>query len=165
MATTTMRQSIWVSVLVTVVALAIYLAAAAFIPSPQADLPLIALGVGLAVVPAIVWLAFFYQRDHVEPEPRRLVARIFFFGALGAAALAIPITELFFQNSIVQLNSVFARFVVTVFSIALVQEVLKVAMVRYVVLGTDEFDEHQTASCTGWLPDWVSPPCSTSTSC
>lgn len=142
MATTTMRQSIWISVFITIVALAIYLAAAAFIPSPPPGLPLILLGVGLAIVPAIVWLVFFYQRDNVEPEPKRLVARIFVFGALSAAAVAVPISALFFQESIAQLNSVFARFVVTVFSVSLVQEVLKVAMVRYVVLGTDEFDEH-----------------------
>lgn len=142
MATTTMRQSVWVSVLVTVIAMAIYLAVAYFIPSPQPGIPLITLGVVMALIPAIIWLAFFYQRDNVEPEPKRLVARIFFFGALAAAAVAVPVTKLFFQETIAQLDSVFARFVVTVFSISLVQEVLKVAMVRYVVLGTDEFDEH-----------------------
>jgi RsiW-degrading membrane proteinase PrsW (M82 family) len=34
------------------------------------------------------------------------------------------------------------RIVLTVLSISLMQEVLKLAMVRYVVLGTDEFDRH-----------------------
>jgi RsiW-degrading membrane proteinase PrsW (M82 family) len=118
------------------------LIAAAFIPLPQDDLSFISLGIFLALVPAVVWLGFFYQRDHVEPEPKRLVARIFLFGALAAAAVAVPIAELFFETTIVQLNSVFARFVVTVFSVSLIQEALKLAMVRYVVLGTDEFDEH-----------------------
>lgn len=140
MATTTMRQSVWISVLTTVVALAIYLVVAFFIPLPEQGLPLITLGVLLALIPAIIWLGFFYQRDHVEPEPKRLVARVFLFGAL-AATLAVPVTELFMQNSVVVLDSLVARFVVTTLSVSLIQEVLKVAMVRYVVLGTDEFDE------------------------
>lgn len=142
MATTTVRTSIWVSVVVTVAALAVYLVAAAFIPPLESGLPLISLGVLLALIPAVVWLAFFYQRDHVEPEPKRLVARIFLFGALAAAAVSVPLSELFFSNAISELNSVAARFIVTVFSVSLIQEVLKLAMVRYVVLGTDEFDEH-----------------------
>lgn len=141
MATITMRRSVWISVAITVAALAVYLIVAVFIPPPQGGVPLIALGVFLALVPAVIWLGFFYQRDHVEPEPKRLVARVFLFGGL-AAAVAVPVTELFFQGSIVQLDSVAARLVVTIFSVSLIQEVLKVAMVRYVVLGTDEFDEH-----------------------
>ena len=82
MATTTMRRSVWISVAITVAALAVYLVVAVFIPPPQRGVPLIALGVFLALVPAVIWLGFFYQRDHVEPEPKRLVARVFLFGGL-----------------------------------------------------------------------------------
>jgi len=48
----------------------------------------------IAVGPGLFWLWFFVRRDRLEPEPRALIARVFFLGALAvipAALLEMPI--------------------------------------------------------------------------
>ena len=124
MGTAKVRQSVLASSGITVLALAIYLLVALIIPQPDRGVLLIALGVFLAMVPAVIWLVFFYQRDHVEPEPKRLVARVFLFGAL-VATVGVPLTGIFLRQAVVPLDSVIARLVVTVFSVSLLQEALK----------------------------------------
>lgn len=142
MQATQSRQSIGFSILTTLVLLALYIVAANLIEPPTGEISLILLGLFLAVIPAVIWLVFFYQRDHVEPEPKRMVARVFLFGGLAAAAVSIPLTRAFYAQAINPMSTFLARLVVTTLSVSLLQEVLKLAMVRYVVLGTDEFDEH-----------------------
>ena len=39
----------------------------------------------LAFAPALFWMWFFYRRDRWEPEPKRLVLKLFLLGALSAA--------------------------------------------------------------------------------
>jgi len=39
----------------------------------------------LAIAPALFWMWFFYRRDRWEPEPKRLVLKLFFLGAIAAA--------------------------------------------------------------------------------
>jgi RsiW-degrading membrane proteinase PrsW (M82 family) len=134
------RRSVWISSIITLLALAVFIGIAALIPLPGPGPGTVILGVFLAVVPAVIWMSFFYQQDQAEREPKRLVIRVFVFGALVAAA-AIP----FFQAAdqvVGQLPGLLYRLVFTILSISLVQEVLKVAMVRYVVLGSNEFDRY-----------------------
>jgi RsiW-degrading membrane proteinase PrsW (M82 family) len=45
--------------------------------------------VALAVAPGLFWLWYFLARDRLRPEPRSLVGRVFFLGALGAVAAAL----------------------------------------------------------------------------
>jgi RsiW-degrading membrane proteinase PrsW (M82 family) len=121
-------------------ALAVFIGVAALIPLPGSVPGMLILGIFLAVVPAVIWMSFFYQQDQAEREPKRLVIRVFVFGALVAAA-AIPFFEVADQV-VGQLPGLLFRLVFTILSISLIQEVLKVAMVRYVVLGSNEFDRH-----------------------
>jgi RsiW-degrading membrane proteinase PrsW (M82 family) len=137
-----LRRSVWTSSLITLGALALFVAVAAFVPSPRQGLPLLLLGVFLAVTPALVWLAFFYQRDRAEPEPKPLVVRAFVFGAIAAAVLAAPTIAQATGPASFDLPNVWLRLLVNIFSIGLLQETLKLAMVRYVVLGTNEFNRH-----------------------
>ena len=47
----------------------------------------------IAVGPGLFWLWFFVRRDRLEPEPRGLVARLYFLGffaVIPAALLEIP---------------------------------------------------------------------------
>lgn len=135
-----LRRSIWVSSLITLLGLAIFIGIAAVIPWPAGTMGRSLLGVFLALVPAVIWLVFFYQQDRAEPEPERLVIRMFVFGALAAAAVSVVSQDI--DKTIGQYSNLFVRLLLTVFSISLLQEVLKVAMVRYVLLGTNEFDEY-----------------------
>lgn len=44
---------------------------------------LVAVGFVIALVPALIWLVFFYRQDRLEPEPKRHIAGVFVLGALG----------------------------------------------------------------------------------
>lgn len=56
-------------------------------------------GVALSLIPALVWLGFFYRRDRLEPEPKSMVIQVFFLGGLLAAAIGIPLLNNIFQIS------------------------------------------------------------------
>jgi RsiW-degrading membrane proteinase PrsW (M82 family) len=136
------RRSIWFSSIITLAAMAVFVGISAVIPRPGDGTGLLVLGLFLALIPAIVWIAFFLQQDRSEPEPKRLIARTFAFGALAAGAAAIPFASYVTSQSIAYYSNPIIRLILTILSISLMQEVLKVAMVRYVVLGTSEFDRH-----------------------
>jgi protease PrsW len=40
------------------------------------------LSVGIAILPAFVWLGFWYRKDFVEPEPRKMILLAFFLGMI-----------------------------------------------------------------------------------
>src|SRR5574341_9688 len=136
------RRSLWFSALIAAVILAALIGVSTLVPRPTNPVILVAVGLVLALVPALVWTAFFKQMDREEPEPNRLIARAFAFGALAAAALAIPFASYVASQTLINYPDLIPRILLTILSISLMQEVLKLAMVRYVVLGTDEFDRH-----------------------
>ncbi|NDJ54854.1 MAG: PrsW family intramembrane metalloprotease [Chloroflexi bacterium] len=135
------RRSIWISSLITLVGFALYIGISAFIPRPNTPAGLLLLGIFLTLIPAIIWLAFFYQQDRSEPEPMKLVIRMFVFGGI-AGAVAVAFNSQIADPLLVRFNNLLISFIVTFFTVSLIQEVLKVAMVRYVVLGTNVFDQH-----------------------
>src|SRR5512134_1435781 len=67
------RAGFWRSAIVAVVGLLIFVAAVVALDTvfqPQlGGVALVLTGVVLAVVPAALWLLFFYQQDRLEPEP------------------------------------------------------------------------------------------------
>jgi len=136
------RRSIWFSSIITLVVMAVFVGIGAVIPRPSGATGRLLLGLFLALIPAVVWVAFFLQLDRAEPEPKRLIARTFAFGALAAAAVAIPFATYVAGPTLALYPNLVARIILTILTISLMQEVLKVAMVRYVVLGTSEFDRH-----------------------
>ena len=104
-------------------------------------LGLVLTGLGMAIVPAAVWLAFFYRRDYLEPEPKGLVFRVFLLGALLAAAVGIPVVEeIFAVRSWLYHNSL-THLMGGILVIGFTQEFLKFAAVRFYVYTLDEFNE------------------------
>ncbi|MBP9086821.1 MAG: PrsW family intramembrane metalloprotease [Kofleriaceae bacterium] len=103
------------------------------------------LAAAMAVIPAGLWLGFFYLWDRHEPEPRHLVAGVFALGLFIAGPLAefiraqaVPPLGLEHQST-----SLFSldRIVYAVLVLGLAQEVCKYAVVRYSVYLSKEFDE------------------------
>lgn len=135
------RRSLWMSSLITMAGLVLFIGISALVPRPANSSWAFLLSVFLAVVPALIWLGFFYQQDRAEPEPKQLVIRIFVFGAL--AAVVMPLVDQTIGQTVARVPGLLIRLLLTILTISLIQEVLKVAMVRYVVLGTREFDYHQ----------------------
>ncbi len=98
-------------------------------------------GVVLSIIPAVVWLGFFYRRDRLEPEPKSMVIQVFFLGGLLAAALGIPLVENIFRVSEWMYTSMWTRLLGGILVIGFSQEFLKYAAVRWTVYKTEEFDE------------------------
>jgi RsiW-degrading membrane proteinase PrsW (M82 family) len=102
---------------------------------------LILAGIILALVPALVWLAFFYQQDRLEPEPKGYIARVGLLGALLAAGVGIPLVRDFFRVGDWLYADDLTHLLGSILVIGFIQEFLKYAAVRYSVYGSAEFDE------------------------
>lgn len=98
-------------------------------------------GVFLALVPAAIWLTFFYLQDRAEPEPKHFVLGVFALGALLAASIGVPLVENVFRIS----HWIYADTITTILGgilvVGFIQEFLKYAAVRYSIYHSDEFDE------------------------
>jgi RsiW-degrading membrane proteinase PrsW (M82 family) len=98
-------------------------------------------GILLALVPASIWLVFFYVQDRAEPEPKGFVLAVFGLGALLAAAVGIPVVESLFRVSHWIYTSTAATILGGILVVGFTQEFLKYAAVRFSIYHTDEFDE------------------------
>ncbi len=110
-------------------------------PLRLTGLTLVAAGVILALVPALIWLAFFYLQDRAEPEPKSHVLALFALGALLAAAVGVPLVRSVFRLSDWLWQSSWIHLVGSILVVGFVQEFLKYAAVRYSVYSLPEFDE------------------------
>jgi len=98
-------------------------------------------GVFLALVPAAIWLVFFYLQDRLEPEPKGYVLGVFALGALFAAAIGVPLVENIFRVSHWIYTSTLSTILGGILVVGFTQEFLKYAAVRYSIYHSDEFDE------------------------
>ncbi len=95
----------------------------------------------LAAAPALLLVRYYYRQDRGRPEPKRLVIKIFLFGVV-AAFVAIPLEMLMsvFQGLFAGfplLYILFKAFIVA----ALVEEYLKLTIVRLFAYRNPKFDE------------------------
>jgi protease PrsW len=103
--------------------------------------PLVVTGLVLALIPALIWLFFFYQQDRLEPEPKGYVFAVFILGALLAQAVGIPLLRDVFEVRRWLPISPWANLLGSILVIGFTQEFLKYVAVRYTVYPTAEFDE------------------------
>lgn len=103
-------------------------------------------------LPSLIWL-FYYLRKDIHPEPKKMIMKVFFWGAL--ATIPALIFQIFFSEALNQfqylsvfyspeisaylpsINSLVKWFLV----IALTEEVVKYLVVRWVIFGSGELDE------------------------
>jgi len=109
-------------------------------PVPEGS-ALVLVSLVLALVPAALWLLFFYLQDTLEPEPKAFVFGVFVLGGLLASAVAIPLLRDLFQVQEWLGSSFWANLLGSVLVVGFVQEFLKYAAVRYSVYLLPEFDE------------------------
>jgi RsiW-degrading membrane proteinase PrsW (M82 family) len=98
-------------------------------------------GVFLALVPAAIWLIFFYLQDRAEPEPKGFVLAIFALGALLAAAVGVPLVESLFRVPHWIYRDTLTTILGGILVVGFTQEFLKYAAVRYSIYNSGEFDE------------------------
>ena len=139
------RSSVWRSSAVTLVALLVFaalvIAVILWLDPVLEGTALIAAGIGLAIVPAILWLAFFRLQDLLEPEPKRYVLLVFVVGALLASAVGMPVVRGLFRVQDWLGYSWLVNLLGSILVVGAVQEFLKYAAVRYSVYLLPEFDE------------------------
>ena len=99
-------------------------------------------GVVIALVPAFIWLGFFYRRDRLEPEPKHLVFQLFVLGGILAAAIGVPLVDgLFDVPSWLRSSPLWAQLLGGWLIVGCVQEFLVYTAVRFSVYNSAEFDE------------------------
>lgn len=89
----------------------------------------------LGAGPGIFWAIYFYKRDKLEPEPKGLVIRTYFFGAL--AALPVLVVNVVIMAVLKTDNPLFAAIVVA----PIIEELFKFLVVRQTMYTNPEFDE------------------------
>ncbi|MEZ4635140.1 MAG: PrsW family glutamic-type intramembrane protease [Caldilineaceae bacterium] len=99
------------------------------------------LGLLMSLVPAVLWLLFFYRLDRLEPEPKTKLFQIFGLAALVTAAIAYPLTQSFFQIDHWIYNSWWTQLMGGILIVGFVESAVVYAVVRYGIYGTPEFDE------------------------
>lgn len=99
------------------------------------------IGLALAVVPAAVWLGFFYRRDRLEPEPRTMVIGEFILGVLVATAIGIPIVDQVFDVGSWMFASPLVHLAGGILVVGVIQEGLVYLTIRLSVYNSREFDE------------------------
>ncbi len=140
------RSSLWQADSASIVLLIIFVLAIfgleAWLQPQFTPTSLIVTGILMALVPAAVWLTFFYRRDRLEPEPKHLVLQMVILGGLLAAAIGIPVVEgLFDVPGWLSSSSAWAQLLGGFFIVGMVQEFLKYAAVRFTIYYASDFDE------------------------
>jgi RsiW-degrading membrane proteinase PrsW (M82 family) len=134
------RTSFWRSGLAVLLGLVAFVILMGVLPQDRLQgTPLLGAGVILALVPALLWLAFFHLQDRNEAEPKRIVFRVFLAGALFASGVGLPIVRDFLRVEEWLQGSIWLRLVGTVLAVGFTQEFLKYAALRYTVFPTSEF--------------------------
>lgn len=139
------RKSLWLSNWVTFVLLGIFLLfafAVEWLFHPTfTQTSLLITGVVMSLIPAALWIIFFYRQDAHEPEPKGMVFGVFILGGLLAAAVGIPLVDDLYQVSDWLYDSAMTNLFGAILVIGFSQEFLKYAAVRFSVYNTAEFDE------------------------
>ncbi|MFN3335678.1 MAG: PrsW family intramembrane metalloprotease [Caldilinea sp.] len=102
---------------------------------------LVVLGLLMAVIPALLWLAIFYRIDHAEPEPKRLVIGVYLTGLLLAAALYTPIYGAIFAIDQWMAAYWWSQLLGGFLVVGMVSMAIVYGAVRVVVFDNPEFDE------------------------
>jgi RsiW-degrading membrane proteinase PrsW (M82 family) len=124
-----------------VVFVLVVVALVAFLKPTLSGWALLVIGLVLALIPALLWLTFFYQQDRLEPEPKGHVLSVFVLGALLAQAVGIPLLDDVLKVTRWLPVAPWANLLGSILVVGFTHEFLKYAAVRYSIYPSAEFDE------------------------
>lgn len=139
------RYGLWRAIALELLSLLAFIALFNFLlPDLGSDLGTlgaIGLGMVLSLVPAALWLIFFYQLDRLEPEPKGMVFNVFVVAILLMAALQQPILQGLYQVSSWLNTSSWYRLFGGILLIGVFEQYVVYLTVRFAVFDHREFDE------------------------
>lgn len=140
------RSSLWQADIASIVLLILFVllifGLEAWLQPQFTPTTLVITGILMALVPAVVWLAFFYRRDRLEPEPKHLVLQMVILGGLLASAVGLPVVEgVFDVPAWLSSSPAWAQLLGGFLIVGMTQEFLKYAAVRFSVYYAADFDE------------------------
>lgn len=139
------RSGLWVAIAITLIGLLLFTGIFNFILPDFGDnlegVSLIVVGMIFSVIPALIWLYFFYRLDRLEAEPKHMVLSVFLLGALATAALHDFIINDIFNVNEWQYNSWWGHLLGGILIVGFVEQFIIYATVRYSVFRHPEFDE------------------------
>jgi RsiW-degrading membrane proteinase PrsW (M82 family) len=134
------RGSFWRSGLAALLGLVAFVVIIRLLPQDRLQGEwLLAAGIVLALVPALLWLSFFYQQDRREPEPKRIVFRVFLAAAVLASGAGLPIIRDLFRVEEWATGDLWLRLAGMILAVGFTQELLKYVAIRYSVFPTSDF--------------------------
>jgi RsiW-degrading membrane proteinase PrsW (M82 family) len=133
----------WRAGVVQIVGMAVFAAVVALIASFLPELSraaLIAFGLFMAIVPALLWLIYFYRQDRLEPEPKTKISMVFATAALVAGLIGWPVVYDVFR---VQdwASGLWTSLAASILITGMIWQASAYIAVRAVVYKTEEFDE------------------------
>ncbi|WP_322496882.1 PrsW family glutamic-type intramembrane protease [Chloroflexus sp.] len=108
---------------------------------PLSGLPLLVAGIVLSVLPAALWLIFFYRQDRLEPEPKRNIAAVFFTALLLTDVIGRRAIEEWWRVSDWAAADTTTSLLAALCILGPLRQVIAYVAVRAMVYATDEFDE------------------------
>jgi RsiW-degrading membrane proteinase PrsW (M82 family) len=139
------RSGLWVAIAITLIGLLVFTGIFNFILPNFGDnlngISLILMGMIFSVIPAIIWLYFFYRLDRLEAEPKHMVMSVFVIGALITAALHDFIINDMFNVNEWQYNSWWGHLLGGILIVGFVEQFIVYIAVRFMVFRNPEFDE------------------------
>jgi RsiW-degrading membrane proteinase PrsW (M82 family) len=98
-------------------------------------------GIIIAIIPSLLWLTFFYQRDKLEPEPKHYVFGVFVLAAFLAYSIGIPLVKQVFRVNDWLYLTPWGYILGSILVVGVIHQAIVYATVRYTVYPTKEFDE------------------------
>ena len=139
------HRGVWATGIVQIAALVVFVLVVEVIlsatPLTFSPTGLLISGIVFALVPALMWLGFFYAQDRLEPEPKSYVFGVFMLGGLLAYAIGIPLLRDVFHTQDWLSTSPLTNILGAILVVGMTQEFLKYAAVRFSIFNSREFDE------------------------
>lgn len=102
---------------------------------------LIALGLAISIVPALLWLGVFSQLDRLEPEPHAYLLTVMILAAVVTAGVAEPIRRSILRLQDWQPENNLYSLAVIILTQGTMLALIVYLVVRYTAYLSDEFDE------------------------
>lgn len=139
------RAGLWIATGIEIAGLILFVAIFNFLfPTLGQNLdgpPLIGLGLAFALIPAGLWLIFFYRMDRLDAEPKHMVFNLFLLGALVTAALRSPILHDLFAIQTWLYSAWWAHLLGGILLVGMLDQFIVFGVVRYAIFNHPEFDE------------------------